>query len=241
MDIQLILETIPILLSAVEKTLILASVAVVLGFFVAVPVALMRLSGNPILSSIAYVYVYIFRSTPLLVQLFLIYYGSGQFRGALETVGLWVFFREAWFCAILAFTLNTGAYASEIIRGGIQSVESGQIEAAKAVGMSSLQRFRRIVFPIAIRQALPAYGNEIILILKSTSLASTITITEVTGLAKDLIAQTYRPIEIFMVAGAIYLFINFIISRAIMATEIWLDPRRRFWRSDKKQMTEVAH
>ncbi|WP_348642439.1 ABC transporter permease subunit [Mesorhizobium sp. B2-4-3] len=115
MDFQLILDSLPRLLAAVPKTLILASSSLLLGFLLSVPIALARLSRNAVLSNLAYGYVYIVRSTPLLVQMFLIYYGSGQFRDSLEYVGLWTFFRDAWFCAILALTLNTAAYTSEII------------------------------------------------------------------------------------------------------------------------------
>ncbi|MGO4352601.1 ABC transporter permease [Rhizobium sp. RAF36] len=227
MDFQLIQDSFPKLIAAIPTTLTLAFVSIFIGFFISVPVALMRLSKNRALSFVAYGYVYIIRSTPLLVQMFLIYYGSAQFRGFLGSVGLWSSFREPWFCAILALALNTGAYTSEIIRGGIQSVSAGQIEAARAIGMSPFLQFRRIIFPIAIRQALPAYGNEIMLIIKSTSLASTITIVEVTGLAKQIISATYRPVEIFIVAGAIYLSITFVVSRIVMMIEWWLNPHMR--------------
>lgn len=227
MDIQLIIETFPRLVAVIPTTLTLAAISLLIGFVVSVPVALMRLSKSRVLSSIAYGYVYLIRSTPLLVQMFLIYYGSAQFRGVLSEVGLWSLFREPWFCAIFALALNTAAYTSEIIRGGIQSVALGQIEAARAVGMSPLLQFRRIIFPIAIRQALPAYGNEIMLIIKSTSLASTITIVEVTGLAKQIISATYAPVEVFIVAGAIYLVITFVISRLVMLAEWWLNPHMR--------------
>jgi octopine/nopaline transport system permease protein len=176
-------------------------------------------------SKSAYGFVYVFRSTPLLVQIFLIYYGSGQFRPFLQELGLWTLFREPYFCAVLALTLNTGAYTSEIIRGGIQSVPLGQLEAGRAVGMSAWQLFRRITFPVAVRQALPAYGNEIILMVKSTSLASTITILEVTGLAKKVIAATFAPVEIFIVAGGIYLTINFVVTRGVALTERALSPQ----------------
>ena len=161
---------------------------------------------------------------PLLVQLFLIYYGSGQYRMFLEDIGLWVAFREPWFCAILALTLNTAAYGSEIIRGGVQSVPWGEVEAARAIGMSRSLLFRRIIFPIAMRQALPGYGNEVILMVKATSLASTITILEVTGEAKKIIAATWSPIEIFIIAGAIYLFLNFIVTRGVAMLERRLNP-----------------
>jgi octopine/nopaline transport system permease protein len=204
----------------------------------------MRLSKNLLLSKLAYAYVYVFRSTPLLVQIFLIYYGSGQFRESFESVGLWYFLREPYFCAILALTMNTAAYTSEIIRGGIQSVPWGELEAGRAVGMSGVTLFRRIVFPIAIRQALPAYGNEIILMVKSTSLASTITILEVTGIAKKIIAATFAPMEVFIIAGAIYLCMNFIVTRGIQRIEIKLSPqlyRKRLSDSKPKADEVLAH
>jgi octopine/nopaline transport system permease protein len=225
MDFELMAETIPRLLAGVPVTLTLVVSSLLLGFVVAVITAQIRLSKNRLLSNLAYGYVYVFRSTPLLVQIFLIYYGSGQFREALESVGLWYFLREPYFCAVLALTLNTGAYTAEIIRGGIQSVPWGQLEAGRAVGMSGPTLFRRIVFPVAIRQALPAYGNEIILMVKSTSLASTITILEVTGIAKKIIATTYATVEVFIIAGALYLCINFVITRGIQWAEVKLSPQ----------------
>jgi len=236
MNWELMNESWPELLAAVPVTLMLASSSLFLGFFLALGISLLRVSKNPILSNFAYFFVYLFRSTPLLVQIFLIYYGSGQFRGFFESIGLWVFFREAWFCAILSLTLNTGAYTSEIIRGGIQSVPYGQIEAAKAIGMSKVKLFRRITFPVAIRQALPAYGNEIILMVKATSLASTITLLELTGVAKKIISATWSPIEIFIIAGIFYLAINFIITRIIQGLEIKLSPqlfrdKKSWWRA----------
>ncbi len=224
MNFELMAESLPKLIAGVPITLSLVAGSLALGFVFAVILAQMRLSRNPVLSKLAYAYVYVFRSTPLLVQIFLIYYGSGQFRESLEGVGLWFFLREPYFCAILALTMNTAAYTSEIIRGGIQSVPWGQLEAGRAVGMSGVTLFRRIVFPVAIRQALPAYGNEVILMVKSTSLASTITILEVTGIAKKIIATTYATIEVFIIAGAIYLCINFIVTRGIQWIEIKLSP-----------------
>lgn len=227
MDFELIAESFPKLLGAVDETLILALSSLAIGFALAVLIALASLSRWKLLSGFATGYVYIFRSTPLLVQIFLIYYGSGQFRGVLEDLGLWVLFRDSWFCAVLALTLNTGAYTSMIIRGGLQSVPWGQIEAARAIGMSDLQAFRRIVFPLAIRQALPAYSNEIILMVKSTSLASTITILEITAVSKKIIAATYQPIEVFLIAGALYLSMNFVITRGVRWVEDYLNPLER--------------
>jgi len=225
MDWELVNESWPVLVGAIPETLALAGASLSIGFVLAVGIAVLRLSSNPVLSALAYGFVYIFRSTPLLVQIFLIYYGSGQFRPFFESAGLWVFLREPWFCAIMALTLNTGAYTSEIIRGGIQSVPWGQLEAARACGMSGMLLFRRIVFPVAIRQALPGYGNEIILMVKATSLASTITILEITGEAKKIIAATWSPVEVFLIAGAIYLTINFLVTRAVLWTEIKLSPQ----------------
>jgi octopine/nopaline transport system permease protein len=244
MDFALMAESFTKLIAGVPVTLSLVGSSLVFGFVFAVILAQMRLSKNLLLSKLAYAFVYVFRSTPLLVQIFLIYYGSGQFREFFESIGLWYFLREPYFCAILALTLNTAAYTSEIIRGGIQSVPWGELEAGRAVGMSEVTLFRRIVFPIAIRQALPAYGNEIILMVKSTSLASTITILEITGIAKKIIAATFAPMEVFIIAGAIYLSMNFIVTRGILWIEVKLSPqlyRKRL--SDPKPKTDqvLAH
>ncbi len=225
MDWELIQESWPVLVAAIPDTVLLAVSSLGIGFVLATVIAVMRLAKNRTAWAFAYGYVYVFRSTPLLVQIFLIYYGTGQFRPFFEGLGLWYFLREPWFCAILALTLNTGAYTSEIIRGGIQSVPWGQMEAARACGMSGFLLFRRIVFPVAIRQALPGYGNEIILMVKATSLASTITLLEITGEAKKIIAATWSPVEVFVIAGAIYLTINFLVTRGILWTEIKLSPQ----------------
>jgi len=240
MNWELMNESWPELLAAVPTTLMLAASSLFLGFFLALGISLMRVSKIWIFSNFAYFFVYIFRSTPLLVQIFLIYYGSGQFKDFFESIGLWVFFREAWFCAIFSLTLNTAAYSSEIIR-----VPFGQIEAAKAVGMSKALLFRRITFPVAIRQALPGYGNEIILMVKATSLASTITLLEITGVAKKIISATWSPIEIFIIAGIFYLAINFIVTRIIQTMEIRLSPqlfrdRKSWWQSLRQNGRQPA-
>jgi octopine/nopaline transport system permease protein len=158
------------------------------------------------------------RGTPLLVQIFLIYYGVGQFEIIRQSI-FWVILKSPFWCAIIALTLNTTAYGSEIIRGGLESVQFGEVEAGRAFGMSGYLLFRRIIFPIAIRQALPAYGNEVILMVKATSLASTITIMEMTGIANTIMAENYRPMEAFIVAGSFYLILNFIMTRLIQLFE----------------------
>lgn len=230
MDFKFLYEALLTILPGVPLTLKLAATSVGLGALIALPLALMRLSGLSALDWLARVYVFVFRSTPLLVQIFVIYYGLGQFR-AVRTSLLWPVLRDPYWCAIIALTLNTAAYASEIIRGGIASVAVGQIEAARAVGMSRLTAFRRIIAPQAVRQALPGYGNELILMVKATSLASIITMLEITGLAAKMISETYRAIEIFIVAGSLYLVLNFALTRLLALAE-WrlnahLQPRLR--------------
>jgi octopine/nopaline transport system permease protein len=227
MDLAFLAETWMALLAGLPLTLKLAAGSVGCGAVLAVLLALMRLSGLPVLAWIARAFVFVFRGTPLLVQIFLIYYGLGQFRPSLQAWGLWWFFRDAYWCALTALSLNTAAYASEIIRGGLLSVPAGQIEAARACGMSRGTLYRRIIGPIALRQALPAYSNEIISMVKATSLASIITLTEVTFIAQKLISQTFRAVEIFVVAGAIYLIINILITRVIVGLEYWLSPHLR--------------
>jgi octopine/nopaline transport system permease protein len=226
MNFELMIETFPKLLSGLNLTIQLVTISLFIGFCLAIGLALLRLSNNTFLSFFAKTYVFYFRGTPLLVQIFLIYYGIAQFEIIRETF-VWSFFKEAYWCGILALTLNTCAYSSEIIRGGIQSVAFGQIESAKSVGMSRFLLYRRIILPIAFRQALPAYGNEIILMVKATSLVSTITLMEVTGIARLIIAKTFSPVEVFIVAGLIYLTINFIVTRLVNFCEIKLTPYLR--------------
>lgn len=227
MDFIFLSDTFMQLLSGVPLTLSLTFASVCIGGFIALFLALMRMSGIRILIWPAQFYLFVFRGTPLLVQIFLIYYGLGQFRPTLQELGIWGFFREPYWCAVFALSLNTGAYASEIIRGGLQAVPYQQIEAARACGMSGFLLFCRIIFPIAVRQALPGYGNELILMLKATSLASVITMMEVTGIAAKLISQTYRAVEVFVAAGVIYLILNFAITRIVSAFEWWLSPHLR--------------
>ncbi|NTS32959.1 ABC transporter permease [Phyllobacterium sp. BT25] len=226
MDWSFMIETFVSLVKAIPLTLQLAATAIFLGAFVALALALFRLSGVAVLDWFARTYVFVFRGTPLLVQIFLIYYGLSQFPAVRHTV-LWPILREPYWCAVIALTLNTAAYASEIIRGGLLSVPQGQIEAARACGMPRLMIFRRIVMPLAIRQALPGYGNEMISMVKATSLASIITLMEVTGVAAKIISESYRAIEVFIVAGLIYLAINFMLTRLVQFVEHLLSPHLR--------------
>ena len=226
MNWHLMWDSLPRMLGGLSLTLQLILGSLALGALVAFAVALLRLSGNRVVEKLAAAYVFVFRGTPLLVQIFLVYYGLGQFEFIRDSF-LWPFLREPYWCAILALTLNTGAYTSEVLRGAILSVPQGQVEAARACGMSRALAFRRIVLPVAIRQMLPAYGNEVILMVKATSLASTITLMEVTGIARRMIAQTFAVFELFIVAGAIYLVLNFVATRLIKFAEWRLTPYLR--------------
>lgn len=225
-DFNFFLTIMPQLLSGLPLTLELASTSVLLGFALALSLALVQQGDRAVFVWPIRTFVAIFRGTPLLVQIFLIYYGLGQFRPSLQAMGLWWLFREPYWCAIIALTLNTAAYGSEILRGAIKNVPSGLAEASSALGLSRILTLRLVVLPLALRQALPAYSNEIILMVKGTSLASIITLTEVTGIAEELISQTYRAIEVFIAAGTIYLVINFLIVRALTMLEERLTPYR---------------
>lgn len=227
MDLAFLSETWLTLLTGLPLTLKLAGSSVLCGGVLAALIAAMRLSGNPFLAWPARGYVFVFRGTPLLVQIFLIYYGLGQFRPTLQAWGIWWFFREPYWCALTALALNTAAYSSEIMRGALLSVPAGQVEAARACGMDRLTLLRRITGPIALRQALPGYSNEIVSMVKSTSLASVITLTEVTFIAQKIISQTFRAVEIFLAAGSMYLIVNILITRAIVLLEYRLSPHRR--------------
>ncbi len=222
MDTVFLAETMGKLLAGLPLTIELAIISISAGAVLATILALFR-ATSPIAEAIVRGYVFTLRGTPLLLQIFLIYYGLGQFAEVRHSI-LWPFLRQPYWCAILALTINTSAYGSEIIRGGLQSVPAGAIEAGRAAGMSRLLLTRRIVLPIAIRQALPAYGNEMIAMVKATSLASIVTLMEVSGIAYAIISETYRAIEVFLCAGAIYLTLNFLLTRGLAVLERWLNP-----------------
>ena len=222
MDFSIIFSNLDIYFEGLKNTLILVSVSLVIGLIFAVPLAVLRTSKNILISGPIWAFVYFFRGTPLLVQIFLLYYGMGQFE-PLKSSFLWFFFKEAYFCALFAFTLNTCAYTTEIIRGAIANTPHGEIEAAKACGMSYFLRFRRIILPSAFRRALPTYGNEIIFMLHGSSLASVITIIDITGAARIINSRFYSPYEAFLTAAAFYMTITFIIVYFLKKLEFkWL-------------------
>ncbi len=202
---DIILESLPRLLSGTWVTVQITGLSVIIGLCLAVPLALLRVSRNPLCRVPVYGFIFYFRGTPLLVQIFLIYYGSGQFQEILSQIGLWTFFREAYFCAVLSLTLNTAAYTAEILRGAIQGVPWGEVEAARACGMSGSLLYRRIILPKAFRLAWPAYTNEVVFLLQASSLVSIITIMDITGVARVIAARTFAFYELFLTAAAIYL------------------------------------
>jgi octopine/nopaline transport system permease protein len=212
------------LIVGLPLTLQLSFLAVAYGLVAAILLGLAMHQRWLALHWVARAYVFVFRGTPLLVQVFLIYYGIGQFRPFLQELDLWWFFRSPYYCVLLALSMNTAAYGAEIVRGGLQSVPAQQVEAARAFGMSGLTLYRRIIAPIALRQAIPAYGNELILMVKATALASTVTLMELTGLAHKLISETFRAMEVFIVAAGLYLAINFVLTRIVAVIERRLTP-----------------
>ena len=218
MDFDLMITSFPKLLGATVITLKLLSASLFFGLFIGLLFSILRLNKNIFINKFASGYSYVFRGTPLLVQIFIIYFGLGQIEYLRSTI-LWVILKEPYWCAIIAFTLNTGAYTSEILRSAFQTIKPGIIEAGKSLGISNKIIFYKIQIPIAIRQSLPAYGNEIILMMKGTSLASTVTLMDLTGVAKYIISTTFKPIEVFIVAGGIYLFMTFIIHNVIKYLE----------------------
>lgn len=197
---------IPTYLSGLKVTLVLVLVSVLLGAVLSVPIAYARMSRNRLLSGLAYCYVYFFRGTPLLAQTFLIYYGLGSFRPQLEAIGLWSFFREAWYCAVLAFALNTAAYQAEILRGAIASVPRGQWEGAASLGLHRLQTLWKVVLPQALIVALRPYGNEIILMLKGSAIVALITVGDLMGATRLAYSRSY-DFQAYIWAAIIYLLI----------------------------------
>lgn len=209
MDLRPILDNLPRFVDGTVLTIEITALSVVIGLAFAVPLGLMRASRNPWLWMPVYGYIFFFRGTPLLVQIFLIYYGSGQFRPELESLGLWTFLREPYFCAVLTLTLNTAAYTAEILRGALQAVPFGEVEAARAVGMSRWLLIRRILLPKAFRLALPAYTNEVVFLFQATSLVSIITLMDLTGIARVLISRSFAVYEIWLFVGAVYCAISY--------------------------------
>lgn len=214
MDFSLILESFPIYLDGLWTTTWLVTLSLIIGLFVAIPLGIARNSHNYFLMGPSWAFIYFFRGTPLLVQLYLIYYGMDQFFPVKDT--LW---ENAWFCALVAFVLNTSAYSAEIIRGAINGLPKGEVEAAKAYGMSTFMTYRRIILPSALRRALPAYSNEVIFMLHGSAVAGIVTILDLTGAARLVNSRYYAPFESFLTAGMFYMALTFVILGCFKVAE----------------------
>lgn len=211
-DLSLIVESIPKMLMGIGLTMQLLFISAALGLALAIILLIMRISGKWYLAWPSLTYIYIFRGTPILVQIFIIYHGLPQFEFIRESI-LWPILREPYGCAIVALSLNTGAYVSEILRGGVLGVDRGLKEAGAALGLSVRQRFVYITTPIAIRLAIPAYSNDIVSLMKSTALASTITLLDMMGIARTIVAETYAPYEVFISLAVIYMILTLFIQK----------------------------
>lgn len=203
-DPELIAKWGPAYLSGLGVTLTLVVCSISIGAVLSLPIAWARMSRNPIVSALAFGYVYFFRGTPLLAQTFLIYYGLGSFRPQLQELGLWPFFREAWYCALLAFSLNTAAYQAEILRGATQSVPRGQWEGAASLGLHKLQTLWKIILPQAMIVALRPYGNEIILMIKGSAIVAIVTVPDLMGQTRLAYSRTF-DFQTYLWAALLYL------------------------------------
>jgi len=218
MEWSLILSEWPLFLEGIITTMTLVTSALLIGGLIAVPLALIRVSRHPVLNPPVWAFTYLLRGTPLIIQTYLIYYGLAQFEAVRESF-MWPFFREAFWCALLAFSLNTAAYTTEIFHGAIEATPKGELEAAKSCGMSAFLRTRRIVLPGAFRRVLPAYSNEVILMLHSSVIASTITLIDILGAGRMLNGKYYLAYEGFITAAAIYMVLVFAITRVFKLLE----------------------
>lgn len=211
-DFMLAAKHVDLFLLGLRNTIILLVGSLCLASLLAIPLAVARAMRTPVLSTLVFAYTYLFRGTPLLVQVYLLYYGAAQFSFVRDSY-LWVILREAWWCAFISITLCSGAYITEVFRGAIEAVPRGEIEAAKACGMSGFTVFRRITLPSALRNALPAYANEVIFSVHATVIASTVTIIDILGAAKQFNNKYYLAFDGFFIAAALYMSLVFIISR----------------------------
>ena len=222
----LIFKNFFIVLSGLDNTLLLLLISLPTGFILALIFALGRVSKMKILSSTIAFYIFVIRGTPLLVQIYLIYFGLGSIKFIRESF-LWYALKEPFWCGVIALTINTVAYGAEIFRGGIQSIEKGQVESGLSLGFGKFMLLRKVILPIAIRKVLPSYGNELILMVKATSLVSLTTYMEMTGLARKIMAKTFAPVEAFVAAGILYLMLNFLMVQFVKYLEWKYNPHLR--------------
>ncbi|BAP40872.1 ABC transporter permease [Pseudomonas sp. 21LCFQ02] len=221
-DYNVVWDSLPLYLDGMLTTIKLLLISLFFGLLAALPLGIMRVSKKRWVNFPAWLYTYVIRGTPMLVQLFLIYYGLAQFEAVRESL-LWPWLSSATFCACLAFAINTSAYTAEIIAGSLKATPAGEIEAARAMGMSEVTLYRRILLPSAMRRALPQYSNEVIMMLQTTSLASIVTLIDLTGAARTVNAQYYLPFEAYITAGVFYLCLTFVLVRLFrIAERRWL-------------------
>ena len=227
MDIEAITTNLPLYFDGLLTTVQLVLISLVLGLALAVPLGLAASKQNALFSLLPKTYIYFFRGTPLIVQMYMIYYGAGQFELLRESI-FWPIFKEAYVCALIAFSLNTAAYTAEILRGAIVATPYGEIEAGRSCGMSDRLVMRRIILPSSFRRALPAYGNEVIFMLHGSALAGVITIVDLFGAARIVNSRHFVPFESFITAGLFYLLLTFAI--------IWFFKRIEFrWHAHLRQ------
>jgi histidine transport system permease protein/arginine/ornithine transport system permease protein len=233
-DFEVITENLPQFMSGVWLSVHLVVLSLLAGMVIAIPCAIARNAESPWLRQPVASFTYVFRGTPMLVQMLLIYYGLAQFewlQAAWEANHpFWLLFREPYFCAWLAFALNTGAYTTEIIAGSMRHIPHGEIEAAQAMGMTRFTQIRRIVLPGALRRAIPAYSNEVILMLQGSAIASAITLVDITGAARNVYSRSFAPFEAFIFAGLLYMALTLcLVGLFRLAEKRWLahlQPRR---------------
>ena len=210
MNLAAIAESLPNYLHGLVTTVELLALSLGFGLAGAIPLAVARASNVRWLSAPVWAFTFVIRGTPMLVQLFLVYYGLAQFEAVRASV-FWPWLSSAWFCAVLAFAVNTCAYTTEIIAGALRALPAGELEAARSLGMSRSQVVRRILLPSALRRSLPAYGNEAIMMLHGSSLASIVTLLDLTGAARELNSRFYLPFEAFITAALFYLALTFVL------------------------------
>ncbi len=223
---SLIYKNFFLVLSGLDNTILLLLISLPLGFVLALLFALGRVSKIELLSRTIASYIFIIRGTPLLVQIYLIYFGLGSVKFIRESF-LWYALKEPFWCGVIALTINTVAYGAEIFRGGIQSIEKSQVESGLSLGFGKFLLLRKIILPIAIRKVLPSYGNELILMVKATSLVSLTTYMEMTGIARKIMSKTFAPVEAFIAAGILYLFLNFLMVQFVKYLEWKYNPHLR--------------
>lgn len=204
----------------------LVALSYTLGMVLGLPLALGRLSRTRPVQYFCRVYIYFFRGSPLLAQLFLLYYGLGSLRELWQDLGLWWFFRDPWYCSMLAFTLNTAAYQAEIFRGSLMAIPRGQREACQALGLRPWTTLQRVILPQAMPVALGPLGNELILMIKASAIASLVTVYDVMGVTRLAFSRSF-DFEVYLWAAVLYLALVEIIRRALRRIERRLAPPTR--------------